>query len=183
MDVCKLAFPLALVMAACGGGDTGAGGAGGTGGAGGAGSGPNPETEGCEHFANGPFGTVTADVSPGAAPAIDEHTSYTVILPDLSGGVGAAQYGGYLKLEPVAAGEMVIYLSQDMDFQLYTDDTLNNEIAPEQPRVTAIQDCPAQMATYAVFDLNAEIYVLELAPQEQHSFVGVVLSELEHGHH
>ncbi|HVK72256.1 MAG TPA: hypothetical protein VM734_03020 [Kofleriaceae bacterium] len=132
----------------------------------------DPDVEGCEHLAGGPFAPVTATDNPSAAPAIRaDHQAYTVTLPARPIG-----QGGFVTFAAPEAIDYLFVLDQPV---VATFATGSGAVTPEESG-TGSPACAEIQRRYLVA-LPVGTATIELTSPDVTS-VNVVVEPASHGH-
>lgn len=133
-----------------------------------------PESEACEHLAEGPFQAVTAaaDATGTLENAAYEHTRVNIALADIEGGKG-----GFTSFESDGEGDFYFFLSADLPLKFL--DGSGAEVAIESTTIGS--DLCTEIAVKHVVELMVGTYTLEFGPTTE-TEVGLV-HELAGGEH
>ncbi len=135
-----------------------------------------PESEACEHLAEGPFQAVTAaaDATGTLENAAYEHTRVNIALVDIDGGKG-----GFTSFESDGEGDFYFFLSADVPLKIL--DGSGADVAIESTTIGS--DLCTDIGATHVVELAVGTYTLEFGPTTS-TEVGLVheLAGAEHVH-
>jgi hypothetical protein len=116
-----------------------------------------PESEACEHLAEGPFQavTATADAMGTLENAAYEHTRVNIALADIEGGKG-----GFTSFEADGDGDFYFFLSADLPLKIL--DGSGAEVAMESTTIGS--DLCTEIGAIHVVELMVGTYTLEFGP-------------------
>ena len=123
----------------------------------------NPEEEGCEHMAEGPF----ADAATGESIAV-EHTRVNVALTETA----TMEFEATVNFDAKETTEYLFFLSDDVSFAV--TDANGTEVPVEASAASTI--CPDDIATILTYDLEVGTYEITLSSPDVET-VGVVHEE------
>lgn len=123
----------------------------------------NPEEEGCEHMADGPF----ADAAAGESIAV-EHTRVNVALT----ATATMEFKATVNFEAEETTEYLFFLSDDVSFTV--TDANGTAVPLEASAASTI--CPDDIATVLTYDLEVGTYEITLSSPDVET-VGIVHEE------
>jgi hypothetical protein len=130
------------------------------------------DEEGCEHLTKGPFVDVTVGADAVSAGEVkSDHKAYRASL--------TAGQEGFLKYAAAAAGDLVVFLDQELGFEVQDDQGKALTIESSEKSVDA---CTEVKGKHTVELPAVGTYYLKLGPAASASQVTLVLELAGHAH-